>query len=465
MKRRFGVFVALCLGVTVPALAATGACWMLWGAEPRYLVGKTGVTGGVFHNYIAAIEVAGLVTFLGIFLAFILSRTVNRYSRSVESTIRGIWQKVAGQPLHPDDEEEDLVAVARAMALEFSILRKSESDLKAKVIRLEHMLGERDEAEEANELELNNLAQAKAQADRACANLRDQVRDLDDKLSKARTVSGDNWFARLVREILAPFGLDPRMGGEASAPPERRVLADLFSLASHADEHLAEGASTVNLNEVLERAISKMQNRDRVKSLLSPFATQVRSNPVALELLLDRILVEVDRRAEDVTIRAWRQRSTSGRDRVRLAIEQHEESMEKLNECAALHGLATLAGSMVTAEEFGDSRVAQVLYLDAAGSAEGFATPAAVDALGAPAPESREVAQPEPEVEASADPDPEADPDAEPVSDPPAEPARNGRVKRAESDPEADTPQLQPRRIKLLPTLEPETTKPKARTG
>ncbi|MBN2489415.1 MAG: hypothetical protein JXQ29_01005 [Planctomycetes bacterium] len=452
MKRRSGVLVALCLGVTFPALLATGACWLLWGAEPRYLVGQTGVTAGVFHNHIAAIEVGALITFLGIFVAFILSRTVHRYSRNMDSVIREIWQKVAGQPLHPDDNEEDLVALARAMALEFSILRKSESDLKAKVIRLEHTLSEHQEAGETGELELHRLAQAKAQADRACANLRDQVRDLEERLARVQTVSGDNWFARLVRDLLAPFHIDPEAERTADATPERRVLADLLGLASHADADLADLVPAVNLGEVLGRAVEKMENKDRVRSLLSPFAAQVRSNPVPLELLLDRILVEVDRRAEDVTIRAWRQRSTNGKDRVRLAIEQHRESIKNFNDCAALHGLAALAGSTVTTEAFGDNRVAHVLYFDAAGPAEGFAMPSVADAVPFP-------------QEAGAGPE-EPEPAETPAVGDPAEPAPTirARIARAASDRDREAEALQPRRIKLLPALDA-AAPPRAKTG
>lgn len=372
MKHRWRITLGIMLGIILPALLATGACWMLWASEPADFTGKHGVRVAAFRSWYTALEIGVLVTALGVCLGFILSRVANRHSRNLQTALRNTWESISGRQIFPENGEDPLVASIRSIAIEFNILRNSENDQKSKVIRLEHELREKDRVHRAGEREIGNLVQAKSRSDRTIDSLRSQLKDVEDKIASSRLVRGDSWFAAVVRELLTPLAADRAAETSEEAPaPERQVLHDLLDLANLCRESADEGRQSVNVGEILEQSINKLRNKGRVKFLLSPFATSAVSNPLALILLLDRILIEVDQQNEDVTIRAWRQRASKGKDKIRVAIEQHSQSIKSLVDCVALHGLATLAGTVVKTEHISDDRIAQVIYLEAANSGSG----------------------------------------------------------------------------------------------
>lgn len=371
MKHRWRITLGIMLGIILPALIATGACWMLWASDAADFTGKHGVRVAAFRSWHTALEVGVLVTALGICLGFILSRVATRHARSLQNALRDTWESISGRQIFPENNEDPLVTSIRSIAIEFNILRNSENDQKSKVIRLEHELREKDRVNRANEREISNLVQAKARADRTLDSLRTQLKDVENKIASSRLVRGDSWFAAVVRELLTPFTTEKSGAADEPAGPEIHALRNLHDLANLCRENNDEGRQSVNVGEILEQSINKLRNKGRVKFLLSPFATTAVSNPLALILLLDRILIEVDQQNEDVTIRAWRQRATKGKDKIRIAIEQHSQSMQSLVDCVALHGLATLAGTVVKTEHIDDNRLAQVIYLEAASSGSG----------------------------------------------------------------------------------------------
>ena len=89
MKNRWRITLGIILGMVLPALVATGACWMLWASDGADFTGKHGVRVAAFRSWHAALEVGALVTALGVCLGIILSRVATRHSRSLAEIIRG----------------------------------------------------------------------------------------------------------------------------------------------------------------------------------------------------------------------------------------------------------------------------------------------------------------------------------------------------------------------------------------
>jgi len=368
MRSRISLILAFAVGIVIPAWMATAATFVLCNPDAIYPTQTSVTPEGGAARWQAAAEVGLLVAFLSPFVAILLIWVSRRYARGQHTEMRNIWESIAGRALYPESGEEDALGVARSMAIEFGILRNSEAELKSKVIRLEHTLKEREHGESRRRAETEALTDAKLKADRACASLRDQIKNLEKKLDRFGQVEGDTWFAALVREVLAPFAdLSPGgSNGTGEVAAERRVVTDLFKLADLSSDVRPDAFQTADLKDMLAQSIARMGNPNCITLRLKPEATTVLTNPVAFELLLDHILREVDRRGDVAMIRAWRERTAMGMERVRVAIERRDSSLENIVDGVAARGLATLAGTVIKTEHYDDERVAHVIYFDSA---------------------------------------------------------------------------------------------------
>jgi hypothetical protein len=368
MRNRIGLILAFSLGVVIPAWMATGATFALCIPDTVLPSQLTAIPAGGAAPWQGAAEVGLLIALLGPFVAVSLMWFTRRQSRNQRIAMRAMWESITGRSLEGDENKEDMVGVARSMATEFGVLHRRKTELKSKFIRVEHTLKEMERKRSNRTAEMSALADAKSKADCAIASLRDQIKTLEKKLSRFRKFEGDSWFAALVREMLAPIVEespdDSNDTGEMTA--ERRVLSDLFKLADVSCAERSEPVQKANLEEMLEQATAGMNNQGGVTLRLKPEATWVLTNRVALELLFDYIIRHVDRRGGNATIRAWREQSARGVERVRMAIERRDSSLEKVFDSVSARGLASLARSAIKTEHFDDERVAHVIYFESA---------------------------------------------------------------------------------------------------
>jgi len=368
MRSRIGLLLAFMVAVVIPAWIATGATFTLCIPDSVHPSKLAAIPAGGAAPWQGAAEVGLLVALLGPFVAFSLLWFTRRHSRVQRTAMRAVWESITGRSLDGDEGKEDMVGVARSMATEFGVLHKRKTELKSKFIRVEHTLKEMERTRSDRSAEMTALAEAKTKADHAIASLRDQIKSLEKKLSQFRKLEGDTWFAALVREILAPIAeqCPDETNGMDAVTAEHRVLSDLFKLADVSCAERSEPVQKANLEEMLEQAIAGMENPGGVTLRLKPEAKWVLTNRVALELLIDYIIRHVDRRGGNATIRAWREQSSRGVERVRMAIERRDSSLEKAFDSVSARGLASLARSAIKTEHFDDERVAHVIYFESA---------------------------------------------------------------------------------------------------
>jgi len=360
MKRSSTLFLVLGLGILLPAWCATAASWMLWGTDSGKVLDNSS-----FYNWQVALEIAILASVLGGLIALILSRIILKCNRGHDNEIKAIWESISNRSLYTEESRPDSVSIARAIALEYNILHKGRSELKTRCTRMEHTLHLKEKEVIECEEKISRLNGVREKGERAIASLRDQMKALEEKIAKSRMVRGDTWFASLTRKILTPH-MEKRKGEGNPASPDGKVLDDLLGLAILSRDTLSDSREMVNLKDAFSDEISKMEDKDCVKIHISPFVTNVYSNPFALNMLIRLILHKASSTSGTVAIRVWKKRFQKDKDRVRIAIEQKDRTVGHILDCSAVGGLVFLASGVIKTENPGDHQLIPVIYFKCA---------------------------------------------------------------------------------------------------
>lgn len=311
-------------------------------------------------TYFTLTTIAMAILILCLVLTTWLSRRIQRTRDEEYQRTLGAWEAASDKPVNREHTANFRTLMGN-ITNEYRAIRESNNQLQNDKTKLEHALKEASAHGDGLERKLAKAQSAKDYADQAHAALRDQYRSLEERLSHTKLVSGDTWFAAVMREALERR---EAIDGDAA----RELLGNVSDLADLSKRGLKSALQVVNIGDrIKERAERCAEEQPKV--LVSPFATNVYANPAAIDMLLDRLFDTIAANSDgEITMRVMRHRSVGGEERVRLALERTGSLRQDLD--IAYHGVAALAGATIRPEKFNDERSALVLYFDAIQSDE-----------------------------------------------------------------------------------------------